>query len=100
MVYETVAASRESISSRNSGDQSPSTSLRQLELSEAFPEDVDDRPGLARHQRSSTISTMGGFEFQSNLLPLTPSGDTESHQDKGEEKHVGLLHGPFGSHAP
>jgi hypothetical protein len=73
-------------------------SIRQLELSEAFPDDVTDRPGLVRHHRSSTITSLGGFDFQSDLLPLTPSGQVddgsgEGGGHKGDERHVGMLQG-------
>lgn len=71
-------------------------SLRELEVAESFPEEVHDRPGLARQHRSSTLTSVGGFDFTSNLLPLTPSGHVEDHRDvthKGEDKHVSMLHG-------
>lgn len=73
-------------------------SIRELELSEAFPNEVEDRPGLVRHHRSSTVTSLGGFEFQSNLLPLTPSGqagDGDAGEEglKGDERHVGMLQG-------
>ncbi|KAL7424116.1 hypothetical protein Q5752_001701 [Cryptotrichosporon argae] len=65
--------------------RSPTSDLRALEL------DSGAGPGRPRHARSSTVSSLGGFEFQHELLPLTPSGDVGREQ--GEEKHVGLLHG-------
>jgi len=60
-------------------------------MSESFPESTEDRPGLARHHRSSTISSLGGFAFQP--LPLTLSGEESHTNAQGEEKHVSLLHG-------
>ncbi|WWC60955.1 uncharacterized protein I303_103532 [Kwoniella dejecticola CBS 10117] len=78
---------------------SPSQSLRALEV------DVNDRsqndpPLLSRHGRSNTISSLGGFDFQHNLLPLTLSGDMEETANRGsgqvgaeEERHVSLMHG-------
>lgn len=65
-------------------------SLRELELAESFP---DDRPSLSRH-RSSTFTSLGGFDFTTSLLPLTPSGHLEDDvTQKGEDKHVSMLHG-------
>lgn len=77
--------------------RSPSVSLRQLELTESFPHDgpndLDpDRPSLGRIHRSSTITSLGGFDFREGLLPLTLSGE-DAAEHHGEEKHVGMLHG-------
>ncbi|RXK34828.1 L-methionine transporter [Tremella mesenterica] len=74
-----------------SSGHSSHESLRALELSESFPEN-STRPGLGRHNRSSTITSLGGFDFQHTLLPLTPSGEVIPVQAQ-DEKHVGLLHG-------
>ncbi|RSH93948.1 hypothetical protein EHS25_006601 [Saitozyma podzolica] len=76
--------------------RSPSISLRQLELTESFPHDgpgdLDpDRPSLGRIHRSSTITSLGGFDFREGLLPLTLSGE-DAAEHHGEEKHVGMLH--------
>lgn len=60
-------------------------------MSESFNDNVTDRPNLARQHRSSTITSLGGFEFQP--LPLTLSGEEDSSKRQGEEKHVSLLHG-------
>ncbi|KAK4686405.1 hypothetical protein P7C73_g3718, partial [Tremellales sp. Uapishka_1] len=67
---------------------SPTVSLRALELSESFPE--DRRP---RHGRSNTVTSLGGFDFQNALLPLTLSGEGEEHAKAEEMKHIGLVHG-------
>jgi len=73
-------------------DQPPSNSLRDLELSGR-----NDMPSLPnRLQRSSTVTSLGGFEFRDHLLPLTLSGEDDGgggREGKGDEKHVGLLHG-------
>jgi hypothetical protein len=55
---------------------------------------LDDlRPGqIGRHGRSDTVTSLGGFDFREAVLPLTLSGE-EEHGAKGDEKHVGLLHG-------
>lgn len=71
---------------------SPRESLEALEASDSFPEEVTDRPGLSRH-RSSTLTSLGAFEFRDNILPLTPSGDEEIGHHVGEEKHVSMLQG-------
>jgi len=60
-------------------------------MSESFPDDEHDRPGLGRHHRSSTLTSLGGFEFQP--LPLTLSGEEDGVKAQGEEKHLSLLHG-------
>ncbi|BEJ07219.1 hypothetical protein CcaverHIS641_0404880 [Cutaneotrichosporon cavernicola] len=41
-------------------------------------------------ERTNTISTLGGFEFEHALLPLSLSGE---EQQQAEHKHVGLLQG-------
>ncbi|ORY28294.1 putative L-methionine porter [Naematelia encephala] len=68
---------------------SPTSSLRALEFSGA------ESPSIGRPSRSDTVTSLGGFEFQHALLPLTLSGEGADGADahKGEEKHVGLLHG-------
>lgn len=84
------------ISSRSptpSHTRSPETDLRALELSESY---IDDRPNLSRAHRSSTITSLGGFDFRDGLLPLTLSGNGEEIgqiEGQGEEKHVGVLAG-------
>lgn len=90
-------AGRSSSSSARSATSSlscpdPGTKLRDLEETESF---VDNRPSLSRAQRSSTITSLGGFEFRDGLLPLTLSGEGQNVETitQGEEKHVGLLHG-------
>lgn len=67
-------------------------SLGDLEASESFP--LGERPGLGRHGRSSTITSLGGFDFQHALLPLTLSGEAGADAQAGqaEEKLVGLRH--------
>jgi amino acid permease len=72
---------------------SPPDSLHALELSESFPDNENDRPPLTRHHRSSTLTSLGGFEFRADLLPLTPSSVEDGVQHKGEEKHVSMLQG-------
>ncbi|OCF55829.1 L-methionine transporter [Kwoniella mangroviensis CBS 10435] len=73
---------------------SPTQSLRALELSTN-----DEPPLLGRHGRSNTITSLGGFDFQHTLLPLSLSGENEDgtvangqirHE---EERHVSLIHG-------
>lgn len=76
-----------------SRDHSPTLSLRALELSESFVDDPDQtqRP---RQNRSNTVTSFAGFEFEHELLPLTLSGegaDAEAAK-KDDEKHVGLWH--------
>jgi hypothetical protein len=78
-------------SSPSSPPHSRTTSLRALELAE-FPDDGADRPPFGRTHRSSTITSLGGFDFREGLLPLTLSGE-EVAEEHGEEKHVGMLHG-------
>ncbi|WWD16103.1 hypothetical protein CI109_100528 [Kwoniella shandongensis] len=78
--------------------RSPTQSLRALELSSDGGTDGDGRP---RHGRSNTITSLGGFEFEHALLPLTLSGEGEGDDmghggagtEQREERHVGLLHG-------
>ena len=72
---------------------SSQASLGDLEASESFP--TGERPGLGRHGRSSTITSLGGFDFQHALLPLTLSGEAGAEAQPGhvEEKLVGLRHG-------
>ena len=36
------------------------------------------------------MTSFGGFEFRNDLLPLTLSGENE---EKGDERHVSMLHG-------
>ncbi|WVQ78463.1 hypothetical protein IAT38_000549 [Cryptococcus sp. DSM 104549] len=76
--------------------RSPSQSLRALELSSPAPADGDTTaqagPSRQKHVRSDTISSLGGFEFEHALLPLTLSGEVEEGAER-EERHVGLLHG-------
>ncbi|KAI9637910.1 amino acid permease-domain-containing protein [Dioszegia hungarica] len=71
--------------------------LRALELSESFVDDEDShkRPDLSRAHRSSTITSLGGFDFRDGLLPLTLSGEGAEAQAAvhDDEKHVGVLHG-------
>ena len=87
-----MAASYQPVSASPTDPVSPSTSLRALELSESFPD--EDRPGLTRHHRASTLTSLGGFDFRDNLLPLTLSGEEiDGPHVKGDEKHIGLLHG-------
>jgi len=89
-----MAASHQPVSVLSAGSASSSPSLRGIESSEPIRDGIDDRPGLARHHRSSTLTSLGGFDFRDNLLPLTLSGEaTLEHQAKGDERHVGLLHG-------
>ncbi|KAK8869635.1 hypothetical protein IAR55_000203 [Kwoniella newhampshirensis] len=77
--------------------RSPTQSLRALELSEEYPDGDGDRP---RHGRSNTITSLGGFEFEHALLPLTLSGEGDAvgggragGEEQREERHVSLLHG-------
>ncbi|GMK58980.1 hypothetical protein CspeluHIS016_0604220 [Cutaneotrichosporon spelunceum] len=60
-----------------------SPSLRALELEQG------PVSGTAL-ERTNTISTLGGFEFEHALLPLSLSGE---EQQPTEHKHVGLLQG-------
>lgn len=100
--YQALSTDRSSpgASRASSPTRSPSTSLRDLELTESFPHDDDDeddhgeggRPKLGRQHRSSTIGSGAGFEFQHALLPLTLSGDP-AVMEHHEEKHVGVWHG-------
>lgn len=60
------------------------TSLRALEL--------ELGPGL---HRSNSFSSIGGFEFEHALLPLTLSGEAAAEDGHVEHKHVGLLHGVY-----
>jgi hypothetical protein len=78
--------------SSSSPSRSSEAKLRELEQSESF---INDRPSLSRAQRSSTITSLGGFDFRDGLLPLTLSGEGQEvgTEAQGEEKHVGLLHG-------
>ncbi|WVW82894.1 hypothetical protein I302_104908 [Kwoniella bestiolae CBS 10118] len=76
-------------------NHSPTQSLRALELSHG----EDQPPLLGRHGRSNTITSLGGFDFQHALLPLSLSGENEDGSNNGgqirheEERHVSLLHG-------
>lgn len=90
-----IASSRSAGASRSAG--SPGKDLRALELSESFVDDEDShkRPDLSRAHRSSTITSLGGFDFRDGLLPLTLSGEGAEAQAAvhDDEKHVGVLHG-------
>ncbi|OWZ57458.1 L-methionine transporter [Cryptococcus neoformans c45] len=63
---------------------------RSMELSSSA--DDDERHGRPRLGRSATINSLGGFEFEHALLPLTLSGDADVDSHK-EERHVELWHG-------
>lgn len=94
-------------SSRNlsNGSDTPDldSSLRALELSDGpMKVEVDgegangpQRPVIGRHHRSSTLSSLAGFEFRSDLLPLTLSGEVEHDPTTTGhgEKHIRLIHG-------
>ncbi|WWC89749.1 uncharacterized protein L201_004675 [Kwoniella dendrophila CBS 6074] len=93
-----------SISSRSNDfsppPRSPTQSLRALELSSSSSFTKDGPPLLGRHGRSNTITSLGGFEFQHALLPLSLSGENENGNNNDrtqihteEERHVSLLHG-------
>lgn len=72
------------------GSRSPTASLRALEL-----EQGPAYAGGHGLQRTNTLLSMGGFEFEQTLLPLslsTAEGDMSGEQHV-EHKHVGLLHG-------
>lgn len=43
--------------------------------------------------RTNTLSSLGGFDFEHALLPLTLSGEEAAEDGHVEHKHVGLLHG-------
>lgn len=65
------------------------TSLRALELEQGLTNG-------AALERTNTLSTLGGFEFEHALLPLSLSGDADAEGGRGpqaEHKHVGLLQG-------
>ncbi|WRT67316.1 uncharacterized protein IL334_004286 [Kwoniella shivajii] len=68
--------------------RSPTQSLRALEHSSG-----SNPPSLARQGRSNTITSLGGFEFEHALLPLTLSGEGVEEIRGEEDRHVGLLHG-------
>lgn len=63
-----------------------SPSLRALELEQG-------PVSGAALERTNTVSTLGGFEFEHALLPLSLSGE---EQQQTEHKHVGLLQGTSG----
>jgi hypothetical protein len=51
-----------------------------------------------RMERSGTVNSLAGFDFRESVLPLTLSaGEEEVNAGhgvvKGDERHVGLLHG-------
>ena len=97
--YRPISQSPPSLSPRSSPPHSPTASLRALELSESFPDDPTHQPALKRHHRSDTVTSIGGFEFRANLLPLTLSGEGEDggvHDGKADERHVSMLHGMSG----
>lgn len=61
-----------------------------MELSSSA--DDDEGHGRPRLGRSATINSLGDFEFEHALLPLTLSGDADVDSHK-EERHVELWHG-------
>jgi hypothetical protein len=73
-----------------SADNSPTLSLRALELSESFPDESSDEP-RPRQVRTNTVTSFAGFEFEHALLPLTLSGEGAEAQ-QADERHVGLWH--------
>ncbi|OCF36591.1 L-methionine transporter [Kwoniella heveanensis BCC8398] len=99
----------------SSRSHTPTQSLRDLELSDLAREgsgsgtglnpnsegDINTEPGfLGKKGRSATITSLGGFDFEHALLPLTLSGEDEVNGgtagmtgERAEERHVGLLHG-------
>ncbi|WWC69289.1 uncharacterized protein I206_103227 [Kwoniella pini CBS 10737] len=103
--YEPISPSSHSSRSNDFSPEpaSPSQSLRALEVDSNVNQ--NGRPpllGQTKHGRSNTISSLGGFDFQHNLLPLTLSGDMEETTNRvinsmggggEEERHVSLLHG-------
>lgn len=64
---------------------------------EASLRDLELELGPDQHRRAS-FSSIGGFDFQHALLPLTLSGEEATTDGHVEHKHVGLLHGGYVDH--
>lgn len=81
------------LSPSSSDGRSPEQTLRALEL-ELGPTSAAEP--LGARGRSNSLTSMGGFEFEHALLPLSLSADAEAGEGNDphvEHKHVGLLHG-------
>ncbi|WOO85533.1 Cystine/glutamate transporter [Vanrija pseudolonga] len=75
------------LSPSSSIEESPTATLRALELEQGL---TSGRGAPPRRERSGTISSITGFEFEHALLPLSLSGEEEVVQQ--DHKHVTLLH--------
>lgn len=87
--YDASSSPPSRVMSPSSSAGDSRTSLRALELEHG------PASGAAL-ERTNTLSTLGGFEFEHALLPLSLSGDGDAEGGKGnqaEHKHVGLLQG-------
>ncbi|WVR05402.1 hypothetical protein IAU60_002417 [Kwoniella sp. DSM 27419] len=93
---DSATSSRSGAFSPSPPTRSPTQSLRALEVAQ----DGDNGSGpsfLSGKGRSNTLTSLGGFEFEHALLPLSSSleGDEQARGgvERTDERHVGLLHG-------